>query len=248
MTQLSWAGPAASNPRPAPSGRRAPSRLARRPELVPVLASALAWVVLVIANGPIGHGHGAEGSHGLFTPNGIGLTAAMTIAMMGPLAVAGVRTTAFTSPWWRAGRAAAEFFAAFGLTWIVIALCLAAFAEAWTGWLASATAGTAVLVAVCALAQLDPGRPDRMTRCDRPMRLRARGTEADVDCVRFGALTAGRDVRFCALSMLAMLALPGNLLVMAFLTALVLADRVTEGRRRLPIAAAYAVIAVVLAL
>ena len=89
MTQLSRAGPAASNPRPAPSGRRAPSRLARRPELVPVLASALAWVVLVIANGPIGHGHGAEGSHGLFTPNGIGLTAAMTIAMMGPLAVAG---------------------------------------------------------------------------------------------------------------------------------------------------------------
>jgi hypothetical protein len=62
----------------------------------------------------------------------------MTIAMMGPLAVAGVGTTAFTSPWWRAGRAAGEFFAPFGLTWIVIALCLAAFAEAWTGWLGSA--------------------------------------------------------------------------------------------------------------
>jgi hypothetical protein len=51
-----------------------------------------------------------------------------------------------------------------------------------------------------------------------------------------------------ALTVLATLALPGNLLVMAVLTALVLANRVTEGRRRLPIAAAYAAVAVVPAL
>ncbi len=83
------------------------------------------------------------------------------------------------------------------------------------------------------------------------MRLRPTGSEADVDCARFGVLTAGRDVRFCALPMLAMLAadqLPVGLLVMAAVTALALTDRVTAGRRRILIAAAYAALAVVLAL
>jgi hypothetical protein len=39
--------------------------------------------------------------------------------------------------------------------------------------------------------------------------------------------------------MLAMLAVPTNLLVMALLTAFTVADRVTQGRRRLLIAALY---------
>jgi len=171
--------------------------------------------------------------------------------MMAPFALSGVRTTAFTSLWWRAGRATAIFLSTFLVTWMVIALCLDAVAAAWTTWLGSAATGTAVLLGVCALAQLDPTRPVKVQRCDRGMRLRGTGSEADVDCARFGALTAGRDVRFCALPMLAMLAadqLPASLLVMAAVTALALADRITAGRRRLLIAAAYAALAVVLAL
>ena len=46
--------------------------------------------------------------------------------------------------------------------------------------------------------------------------------------------------------MLAMLAVPSSLLVMALLTALSVADRVTQGSRRLPIAVAYLVLAGVL--
>ncbi len=247
----------------APRERR-PSVLARRPGRLPIVVSAIGWAVLVVAQPgllePWGSGQAvsdqtvsvhAGGGHGsLFTLAGIAHATVMTVAMMAPFALSGVRTAAFTSLWWRAGRATAIFLAAFLLTWTLIALCLDAAATAWTTWLGSASTGTAMLLGVCALAQLDPTRPAKVKRCDRGMRLRPTGSEADVDCARFGVLTAGRDVRFCALPMLAMLAadqLRAGLLVMAAVSALALADRITAGRRRLLIAAAYAALAVALA-
>jgi len=246
---------------PTAPQRRRRALLATHPGTLPIVASAVAWAVLLVTHpavsglavsDPAGSGHAGGSGHGsLFTLAGIAHTAVMTVAMMAPFALSGVRTTAFTSLWWRAGRAAAIFLSTFLVTWMVIALCLDAVAAAWTTWLGSAATGTAVLLGVCALAQLDPTRPVKVQRCDRGMRLRGTGSEADVDCARFGALTAGRDVRFCALPMLAMLAadqLPASLLVMAAVTALALADRITAGRRRLLIAAAYAALAVVLAL
>lgn len=232
--------------------RRRPSRLASRPQTLPIVATVLAWAVLVVSHSAVtgsDHSGASDAAHGsVFTPAGIGHVAAMTVAMMATFALSGVRTAAFNSLWWRAGRAAAVFLTAFLLTWTVIALCLAAVATAWTTWLGSATIGTAALLAVCALAQLDPTRPERAKRCDRPMRLRAGGPDADVDCARYGVSTACRHVRFCALPMLAMLALPGHLLMMAAVTVLALADRVTDGRRRLVIAAAYTALAVALLL
>ena len=180
----------------ATAPRRGPSLLARHPGALPITVSVAAWVLLLVAHpavsdhllsdhlpsdhllsdhllsGPLSS-PGATGHGGLFTPAGISYTAAMTAAMMAPLALSGVRTAAITSLWWRAGRAAVIFLAAFLLAWTVIALCLAALAAAWTTWLGSATTGTAVLLGVCALAQLDPTRPERMKRCDRGMRLRA---------------------------------------------------------------------------
>ena len=239
--------------------QRGPSLLARHPAALPITVSVAAWVVLLVVqpalsddllSGPLSSTR-ATGHGGLFTPAGIAHTAAMTVAMMAPLALFGVRTAVVTSLWWRAGRAAVIFLAAFLVAWTVIALCLAAVAEAWTTWLGSAATGTAVLLGVCALAQLDPTRPEKVKRCDRGMRLRASGSEADVDCARFGALTAGRDVRFCALPMLAMMAadhVPAGLLVMAAVSGLAFADRITAGRRRLLTAAAYAALAVVLVL
>lgn len=265
MSLLGRAGAAGPT---APRQRR-PSLLARRPGTLPIVVAAMGWAVLVVAEpgvlGPWGSGQAvagptvsvhAGGGHGsLFTLAGIAHASVMTVAMMAPFALSGVRTAAFTSLWWRAGRAAAIFLAAFLLTWTVIALCLDAVATAWTTWLGSAlgsaATGTAALLAVCALAQLDPTRPERVKRCDRGMRLRPAGSDADVDCARFGVLTAGRDVRFCALPMLAMLAadqLRVGLLVMGAVSALALADRITAGRRWLLIAAAYTALAVVLAL
>ena len=235
---------------PAPRVRR-PSVLATHPGALPIVVSGIGWAVLLVSHPSSDHAVSTSGVSvhgGLFTLGGIAQTAAMTAAMMAPLALSGVRTTAFTSLWWRAGRAAVIFLVAFLLSWTVIALCLAALATAWTTWLGSAATGTAVLLAICALAHLDPTRPEKVKRCDRGMRLRATGSDADVDCARFGMLTAGRDVRFCALPMLAMLAadqLPVSLLVMATVIALALADRIAAGRRRRVLtAAAYFVGAV----
>ena len=67
-----------------------------------------------------------------------------------------------------------------------------------------------------------------------------------MDSARFGLLTAGRGFRFCALPMLAMLAVPSSLLVMALLTTLSVTDRVAQGSRRLPIAVSFAILAAVL--
>ncbi len=235
---------------------RGPSLLARRPEIVPITSTVLAWAALAamlplsawITAGDDAPGQlpGLHAGHsGIFTPSGLSMVAMMTVAMMAPLGIPGVRTTAFTSPWWRAGRAAAWFFTAYIATWIVFAVCLAPIAEMLAGVLGSATLAAAILSLACAVAQLDPHRTGLSRSCDRPMRLRG-GTEANSDCARFGLLTASRGVRLCALPMLAMLAVPSSLLVMAVLTVLSVTDRVTQGSRRLPIAASYVVLAAVL--
>ena len=231
---------------PRAGTRRGPGPLARRPEIVPVTATAVAWSALAADSmgwwgASAGTGHSG---HGIFTATGIAMVAAMTAAMMGPLSIGGVRTVAFTSPWWRAGRAAGIFFVTFVAAWTVIALCLATVASMLDGVLGSAATAAGALVLVCALAEFDPGRAVRMASCDRPMRLRGNGFDADVDCARFGLLSAARGVRLCALPMLAMLAMPGSLPVMAVLTGLTVTDRITEGRRRLLLAALYTVLGV----
>ena len=81
-----------------------PRPLARRPEAVPLAATAFAWVAL-LAISPLGWwmlrgadpadvGHTGHG--GVFTPSGLAMLALMTTAMMAPLAIPGVRTVAFT--------------------------------------------------------------------------------------------------------------------------------------------------------
>lgn len=232
-----------------------PALLARRPEIVPITATILTWGILAWSTSPAGwtewRGTGpfvaAHPEHGgIFTATGLAMITLMTLAMMAPLAVPGVRTVAFTSLWWRAGRAVLWFFGAFGLTWAVMAIVLAPFAAALGGALGSPATAAGVLLLACAVAEFDPRRGDLSRSCDRPMRLRAIGSDADVDCVRFGALTACRGVRLCALPMIAMLALPSSLLVMALVTGLSVTDRITLGRRRLVIAAGYAVLGAVL--
>jgi hypothetical protein len=190
--------------------------------------------------------HGSSG--GLFTPTGLAMVALMSVAMMGPLAVPGVRYVVSNSLWWRAGRAGLWFFGAFITTWAVIALCLQPVAELLAGVFGSASVAAGLLALVCALAQLDPRRAGRSATCDSPMRLRARGSDANTDCARFGLLCAARGFRLCALPMLAMFALPASLLVMASLTAFTVTDRVTQGRRRILIATLYTGLGVLLLL
>ena len=136
------------------------------------------------------------------------------------------------------------FFAAFVLPWAVIGLCLATVAETFAGVLGSAAVAAGALTLGCAAAQFDPGRASAIEGCDRPLQLLGNGSGAAVDAARFGMSCATSGFRFCALPMLAMLALPGSLPFMALLTVLVVADRFTEGRHRLVVAALYAVLGI----
>lgn len=234
--------------------------LGRRPEVLPVTATVVAWILLAGGTPPTAWfgvggtgfaGPAPAGEHtmqGVFTASGLLMVTLMTVAMMGPMAIPGARTVAFTSLWWRAGRATGWFFVAFTLSWTAVAVCLATVAELLVGLLPTPATATGIVLLLCALAQLDPRRTDRSKACDRPMRLRSNGSDANVDCARFGVLTAYRGLWLCALPMLAMLTLPASLLMMALLTTLSVTDRVTEGRRRLLIAALYAGLGAVLIL
>ena len=204
--------------------------------------AVLAWAFLVWQppTGPTGM------RHSVLTWTGVADIVVMTSAMMALHAIPGTRTAVFTSGWWRAGRSATEFVVGFLASWALLAVLLAPVG----GWASSlgatspASAGdsapavTTALV-VCAVLTLGPARRRQMLTCDRPMRLRSRGSEPAMDCLRFGAKSALRGWPICGGPMLAMLVAPGNLLVMAVTTALALADRVTEGRYRWVVAAGY---------
>jgi hypothetical protein len=100
------------------------------------------------------------------------------------------------------------------------------------------------LLAGCALAQLHPRRALRAADCDRPMRIRPYGRSADLDCARFGVISAARCARLCALPMLAMLSLPASLSLTAALATLALGERVSRRRWPVPAALSYAALAV----
>ena len=167
------AGPVSAGATNQPSARavrRGPSILARKPEIVPIASTALAWATLAAVSplsswmslGPAGDATGGplSGTHpghgGIFTPAGLAMVALMTVAMMAPLAIPGVRTVAFTSAWWRAGRASLWFFAAFIVTWTVLAVCLAPVAELLAGVLGSAAVAAGILTAACATRRVRP--------------------------------------------------------------------------------------------
>jgi hypothetical protein len=229
-------------------GSSGASVLARRPEIVPVAATVLAWAALIAdsptagwsATGNSIAGHGAHG--GVFTASGVAMVAAMTVAMMGPLAVPGARGVARRVPTCPNG-AILGFFAAFVLTWTVIALCLATVAETLGGVLGSPVVAAGVLTLGCAVAQFDPRRRDALGACERQDQ-HGNTSGPVVDAARFGMSCAARGFRLCALPMLAMLALPGSLPFMMSLTVLVTADRYTEGRHRVVVAALYSVLGV----
>lgn len=221
--------------------------MGRWPELVPVTATVTAWAYLALV-APDHSGHlwwaGATGRPAPLPGAGqLAQLTVMTIAMTGLLAVPGVRTAVFTSPWWRRRRAVALFVAGFVLPWTAVVVGLSELGVVLSGVVAP-PAVSGALLALCALAQLHPRRSLRVAECDRPMRIRASGSSADLDCARFGVVSAARCVRLCALPMLAMLSAPASLWLMAALAALPLGERVS--RRRWPVltAVSYAALAV----
>jgi hypothetical protein len=225
------------------------SLLARRPEVIPIAATVVCWAALIAVSPTVGWsttgtsiaGHGTHG--GVFTASGVTMVAAMTVAMMGLLAAPGARAVATRFPT-RVGGPLGWFFTAFVLTWTIVGLCLATVAETLAGVLGSAATAAGILTVLCAVAHFDPGRQNAFRACHRSVQAPGNGSGAFVDSARFGISSAASGVRLCALPMLAMLALPGSLPVMALLTVLVVADRFTECRHRVVLAVLFAALGI----
>jgi hypothetical protein len=225
---------------PAAALRRGrPDLLTRRPELLPVAVTALAWAVLVLnsASGSAGHHHHA----GAALPDAAHTTA-MVVATMGLLAVPGARSVAARRAWWCGRSAVVLYVGVFLTTWVAVAFVLGLAAPALTAVLPSGAATAAVLTGA-ALAHCHPRRSRWVQECAQSIRIRARGPGGLRDAMRYGVLSAGRCARVCALPMSAMLLAPG-LLVMAAVAALTLLERMIGRPRPAWFAPAYGLLAV----
>lgn len=107
----------------------------------------------------------------------------MAAAMMLPLVLDSVRTTAFSSLWARRHRAIAGFLLGYSVPWLVLGLAVASLrGEAWTHTYAASAAG----FAVAAVWQLTPLHANALTACHRTLSLAPLGWRADRDCLHFG--------------------------------------------------------------
>ena len=248
----------ATRPRPGRPGLRQ-LRL-RHPELGAAAAVIAAWLALA---GYAAWGTGAPGMPGrAATMAGMGVPVAhqpwaaaasgipwwllMTVAMMGPTALAAVRHVGLTSLPWRRGRAMAGFAAAYLTVWAAFGLLALAAAAALPG-----VPGPGALAAVLAAAaawQLTPLKWQWLRSCHRHDPLPLHGRRAAAGAVLFGLRNALSCLGSCWCLMLIMAAAPaGQLLwttgVTGAMTAEMLARRPRRATRAVAAALGYAAVA-----
>lgn len=241
----------ATLPRPSRLGL---GRLAlRHPELGAAAVVAAAWVTLVVlaarAGGVLS---GTAGMAGMdmgspVAPRSAWSSAAaglpfwmlMTIAMMGPAALASVGHTGRSSLAWRRRRAMAEFSAAYLAVWAAFGL-LAQTAAA-TVPAVPGPAALAVVLAAATAWQLTPLKRRCLIACHRAMPLPPRGWRAEKGALRFGLRNGLSCLGSCWCLMLIMAVAPGGqLLWTAGLTGVVTAERLARQPRHATRAAAAA--------
>ncbi len=236
--------------------------LLRHPESVAAILVGVAWLWLVSIElrGASAGGHAGmammQGMPGMDmapeTPrlpgiaNPIGWWVLMSVAMMGPGALAGVRHTGLNSLRWRRGRAMAGFAAAYLAVWAIFGSVALTVVAALPG-----APGTAALVIVLALAagwQLTPLKRRWLRDCHRSVPLPPRGWKAELGALRFGLRNGLDCLGSCWCLMLVMAVVPAHHLVwMLALTVVVTAEKLMERPRYLTrmAAAALAITAVV---
>jgi predicted metal-binding membrane protein len=170
----------------------------------------------------------------------------MTVAMMGPAALAGIRHTGLNSLRWRRGRAMTGFAAAYLAVWAafgVLALAAAALPRV------PGPAALAAVLAVAAAWQLSPAKRRCLRACHRSVPLPPRGWRAEWGSLRFGLRNGAACLGSCWCLMLVMVAAPaGQLLWMAGLAGAVTAERLAPRPRAVTrfvaVACAFAALAV----
>jgi predicted metal-binding membrane protein len=233
----------ATLPRPA---RLGPRGLAlRHPELGAAAVVAAAWVTLVVlaaragglsaaaTGGMAGMSMGGPAARSAWSTAAAGLPSwmLMTVAMMGPAALASVGHTGRSSLAWRRRRAMAEFSAAYLAVWAAFGLLAQAAAAA----AVPAVPGPAALAAVLAAAtawQLTPLKRRCLIACHRAVPLPPRGWRAEKGALRFGLRNGLSCLGSCWCLMLVMTVAPGGqLLWTAGLTGVVTAERLARRPR-----------------
>jgi predicted metal-binding membrane protein len=155
----------------------------------------------------------------------------MTVAMMGPVALAGIRHTGLHSLNWRRNRAMAEFALSYLALWMVfgaVALTAVVLEPALEGWRAL----TVVLV-TAATWQLTPLKQRLLRKCHRSRPLPGRGWRAEWGALAFGLYNGLPCIGTCWCLMLIMVVAPeGQLLWMLALTAIATGERVVKRPKR----------------
>jgi len=234
--------------------------LLRHPETVASIVVGVAWLLLISIQLRGAPGGGHAGMPGMdMTPetasrlpgiaNPIGWWVLMSVAMMGPAALAGVRHTGLNSLRWRRGRAMAGFAAAYLAVWAIfgaVAITIVGALPDITGTVALATALT-----LAAAWQLTPLKRRWLRDCHRSVPLPPHGWKAELGALRFGLRNGLSCLGSCWCLMLVMVVAPANhLLWMVALTVVVTAERLVERPRYVTrmAAAALAIAAVVVGL
>jgi predicted metal-binding membrane protein len=219
--------------------------LLQRPELGASAAVVAAWVILVVGavqDEHAGAAHAGVAGMAMFesgpahsawsaVAGGLPHWVLMTVAMMGPAALAGIRHTGLNSLRWRRGRAMAEFSAAYLFIWTafgIAALAATALLPAITGWTA-----TGLALAAAAAWQLTPLKRRWLRGCHHSVPLPPRGWRAETGSVRFGLRNGCSCLGSCWCLMLVMAVVPNAHLVWsAALTLVVTTERLLERPRR----------------
>jgi predicted metal-binding membrane protein len=197
-------------------------QLRRRPEAKAMIVIVVAWsalIVIAVSETTSGLMDGHRWSPGYWM--------LMTVAMMGPAALAGVRHTAVNSLSWRRSRAMLEFGAGYVLVWMVFgatAIELAAITATTPSWRI-----LAFVLAAAALWQLTPLKLRWLRDCHRSIPLPPTGWSADRAALQFGARNGLACVGSCWCLMLVMLVTPSSHILWTLaLTAIITTERAVQ--------------------
>lgn len=156
----------------------------------------------------------------------------MVLAMMVPLSVGAIRTTAARSLWRRRHRAIAAFLGGFVVPWAIAGVLVSIAVAAWMPEDAGAvTVVTMLAFAIAALWQRSRAKQRALMACHGTRPLAPAGWAAVRDSVGFGASIGGHCVISCWALMLACAVSGHHPLVMLAAAAIGVAERTTPRRR-----------------
>lgn len=224
-----------------------------RPEFSAAAVIGLAWTALLLADTrgtPADGGTGSaaipgmSGMPGMADPAPAGQRPALTlvasqmphwllmsVAMMGPVALAGIRHTGLNSFRWRRQRAMAEFGLGFLAVWILFG-SLALTAEALVAG-GPGLSRLSLVLAASAAWQLSPLKRRFLRDCHQSVPLPLRGWRAERGALVFGLRNGFSCLGSCWCMMLVMVVAPtGHLLWTVALCALVTVEGLAQRPRR----------------